>query len=78
MSNKRLNVIGDIQFPEGNVNETMLFEYSFGLRNNLHKEVMTKISPLLHTSTISHYNDYRCIQFSLLLVIACFLSAPKV
>ena len=78
MSNKRLNVVGDIHFPEGNVNGTMFFEYGFGLRNNPHKGVMTKISPLLHTSTISHYNDYRCIQFSVLLVIACFLSAPKV
>jgi len=69
MGNKRLNLIGDIQFPEGNVNGTMFFECGFGLRNNPHKGVMTKISPLLHTSTISHYNDYRCIQFSVLLVM---------
>ncbi len=49
MGNKRLNLIGDIQFPEGNVNGTMFFEYGFGLRNKPDKGVITKISPLLHT-----------------------------
>ena len=49
MGNKRLNLVGDIQFPEGNMNGTMFFEYGFGLRNKPDKGVMTKISPLLHT-----------------------------
>jgi len=49
IGNKRLNLVGDIQFPEGNVNGTMFFEYGFGLRNKPNKRVMTKISPFLHT-----------------------------